>query len=608
MATSYSETGLEDLNMKINRFVQELKESDFQVEVEDLEGDTIRRLTPEIYDHPATDLSKTLEDIDNKYEGKNLQSVVLISDGIYNRGISPAYTNYSYPIYTLGVGDTIEKKDIILKTLLFNKIVYQGNRFPIIVEILNNGFNGESIVIDIIHNSKILATRTKELSDYQGIERIEFELDADSSGLQRYVVSIRPEEGEFSTTNNNQEAYIEIVEGKEKILLLASTPHPDIKALRGAIEKNENYDLNIVIPGIYDYQADKYDLAILHQLPDRSENFGKIIDSLTENNIPILYVVGERTLIPKLNNLNKSLNLRPLRNQFDNIFPAYNSNFSLFNIADETKEIISDLPPVFVPFGEYSLNAEVEVILYQRVGSIVTNKPLLLINKNQSTREAILTGVGFWQWRLHDFKENKDFRGFDDLISKIVQYLSAKEDKRKFRVYPVRNEFWDNEAVFFETEIYNDIYEKIFGQKIDLTIINENDSSFSYSYMTSRGNTRFRIGSLNPGVYRYSARSIVNGENRSVAGMFSVQKMQMESITLTANHQLLKEVSRRSGGEYFENTQLDNLSEELKDRDMLSMVVSSENYLAIINIKWIFFILLALFTLEWGFRKYLGGY
>jgi hypothetical protein len=175
-------------------------------------------------------------------------------------------------------------------------------------------------------------------------------------------------------------------------------------------------------------------------------------------------------------------------------------------------------------------------------------------------------------------------------------------------VYPVKNEFWDNEPVIFETEVYNEIYEKIYGQKIDLTIKHENDSAQSYSYVISPANTRFRISGLEPGVYQYTARSRINGEESQVSGMFSVRKMQIETTTLTANHQLLKELSRRTGGKYYGIPQLNQLEQELQQKEIKSMIISSENYLAIINMKWIFFVLLLLLTLEWGFRKYLGGY
>lgn len=608
IAANYSETGLDNLNLTINRIIQDVKEADFKVEIEDLAGDTIFNLLNLPYNQPVTNLSETLTEIENKYEGKNLQSVILISDGIYNQGISPAYSNYSFPIYTVGIGDTVEKKDIILKSLIYNKIVYQGNRFPMIAEVINNGFNGNNIHIDVIQHNKVVATRSMTLTTDLSYERVEFELDAETSGLQRYLVTIRPEIGEFSEINNSQEAYIEVVEGKEKILLLASAPHPDIKALRNAIEKNEYYNLKIVIPGIYDYEEEKYDLVILHQLPDRGGDFNNLIEKFIRENTPLWFIIGEKTHITRFNNMNRSLNLRPLRNQLDNIFPALNQNFTLFNISDETKEMISDLPPVLVPFGEYALNSQIEVILFQQVGKIITNKPLLLINKNQNIKEAVMTGTGIWQWRLHEFMENEVFEGFDELIGKIVQYLSAKEDKRKFRVYPVKNEFWDNEPVIFEAEIYNDIYEKIYGQKIDLSIKNENDSTQSYSFVISPANSRFRISGLDPGVYQYAAESKINGEINRVSGMFSVRKMQIETTTLTANHQLLKELSRRTGGQYFDFSQLSTLEDEIRQTEIKSMIISSENYLAIINMKWIFFMLLALFTLEWSFRKYLGGY
>ncbi len=605
---NYSETELENINSSVSQVIEEVRRENFNVEVENLKGDTIVNLINLSYDQPVTNLNETLSEIERKYEGKNLQSVVLISDGIYNQGISPAYSTYSFPVYTVGIGDTIEKKDIILKSLLYNKIVYQGNRFPMIAEVTNNGFRGNNVQIDVIKNNKVIASQSVTLTKDQGYQKVEFELDAENSGIQRYLTAIRPERDEFSEKNNVQEAYIEIIEGKEKILLLASAPHPDIKVLRNAIEKNENYQLKTVIPGIYDYEEEKYDLVILHQLPDREGNFNNLIENFNRENIPVWYIIGENTHIARFNNINRNLSLRPLRNQFDNIFPALNQNFTLFNISDETKEMIPELPPIMVPFGEYGTNSEIEVILYQQVGKIVTNKPLFLLNKNQNIKEAVLTGTGIWQWRLHEFMEKQVFDGFDDLVGKVVQYLSAKEDKRKFRVYPVKNEFWDNEPVIFETEVYNEIYEKIYGQKIDLSIKHENDSSQSYSYVISPANSRFRISGLEPGVYRYTAISRINGEDNSASGMFSVQKMQVETTTLTANHQLLKELSRRSGGQFYEFSELNQLKENIRQTEVKSMILSSENYLAIINMKWIFFILLALFTIEWGFRKYLGGY
>ena len=63
---------------------------------------------------------------------------------------------------------------------------------------------------------------------------------------------------------------MEVVKGKLKVLLAGAAPHPDIKALRGAILQNDNFDLTIALPGIAPLKNQDYDVAILHQLPART--------------------------------------------------------------------------------------------------------------------------------------------------------------------------------------------------------------------------------------------------------------------------------------------------------------------------------------------------
>ncbi len=87
------------------------------------------------------------------------------------------------------------------------------------------------------------------------------------------MVEVLPQPGEFSTRNNRQDVYLDVIDGKEKVLLLALAPHPDIKALRSILEKNQNYELDVrILTGTAaeaTAPADKqYDLIILHQIPD----------------------------------------------------------------------------------------------------------------------------------------------------------------------------------------------------------------------------------------------------------------------------------------------------------------------------------------------------
>jgi hypothetical protein len=605
---TYSETAFTGLKGQFEELIDNISNSQLQIQIKDLSGENYKSVHDIGFEATSTNLNLILHEIENEYEGKNLAGVLLISDGIYNRGASPVYSDFGFPIFSLGIGDTTEKEDIILKSLNHNKMVYQGNQFLIQAEIYNKGFAGKPITISLNHKGKMIENKSLDISAENNLQMVNFEVEAKESGIQRYEVIINPLTNEFTTENNILSAYVEVVEGKEKILLLARAPHPDIKALKSLIEKNDNYEIEMVMPGIKAKMSEKYDLAILHQLPDSRNTYDEEIQNLVNSGTPILYILGQNTNISRFNALNHTITIKPLRNQKDNAFVSLNSNFNLFNINETTKNILPELPPLSVPFGEYSLKGEPETVLYQRIGRITTEKPMLIIQKNQDDKEAVLVGEGFWKWRLNEYLITESFDGIDNLFNKIIQYLSVREDRRKFRVYPVRNEYWDNESVIIENEIYNDVYEKIFDQKIDLTLKNERGNISDYSYIISRANSQFRISGLEPGVYQYIAKANLNGMEMTSEGMFSIKKLLIEVTNLKADFGMLKELSRRSSGKFYTVSSLEELSEDIHSSDYHSLIYSTESYLAVINLKWIFFLILLFISLEWGSRKYLGGY
>lgn len=605
---SYSVSDFEALKDVLDDLSGELSENDLEIRIKDLNGQPQGSIQQMDFNIASTDLNNTLRGIGLEYEGKNLAGVILVSDGIYNHGSSPIYTHFAFPVYTLGIGDTTEKEDVILRSLNYNKIVYQGNKFLLQAEIYNKGFSGMPVSITLRKQGRALENKIVTLQGGSGLQTVEFEVEAEFSGMQRYEVFVNPLPDEFSLENNTLNAYVEVVEGKEKILLLALSPHPDLKALKSLIEKNDNYEVDMVISGINQRKEDKYDLGILHQLPDAGDTFQEDIQQLIDNGTPILHVLGARTNLPRFNDLNHTIDIKSIRNQRDNVFVSANSNFGLFNISEAAKSVLSELPPVTVPFGEYTLKGESDILLFQRIGRITTEKPALIIHKNPSNKEAVLVGEGLWKWRLNAYLIEGNFDGIDNLFNKVVQYLSTKEDRRKFKVYPIRTDNWDNEPVIFENEIYNDIYEKVYDQKIDLSVTDEAGENYEYSYVISNANSQFRISGLMPGVYSYNAKTNLNGDVLSSEGMFSISQQVVEITNLTADFGMLRELSRRSSGKFFLLSETNDLVEEINNSDFKSLIYSSENYIAIINLKWIFFLILLLVSLEWGLRKYFGSY
>ncbi|MBX2841512.1 MAG: VWA domain-containing protein [Flammeovirgaceae bacterium] len=600
---------------KMNVLASKLKEKEYEVEIQTLNNfDKLEVFDGISFNSRNTDLSRLLKNIQTQYENKNLAEVILFSDGIYNQGISPEFSPYSMNISTIGIGDTMPQIDINLKTVYSNKIAYLGNKFPLIAEVLNTGFGGEKAIVLLQQKGKELERKVIEFSSDNGIQNVDFLVEANEEGMQHYVVRVIPINGEFTTENNIKNVYIDVLDSKEKILLLAAAPHPDIKAIRSIVEKNKNYDFEVYIPGLtpnadQNFKIDeKYDLVIFHQVPNLRRVGNNLLQEFKKRGVATWFIVGNQTDINFFNSNNQVVSIITSGRQTDKVTPDYNNGFNKFTFDNEKKAVLAKSPPVTVPFGNFELSGTSEVILYQKVGSIVTNKPMLVVKEQEGLKSAVLLGEGIWQWKLQEFAINNNNEAFDDMVGKLIQYLSTKEDKRKFRVYPSSDEFFDSETVFFETEVYNNIYEKIYGQKIDLQITNEEGETTNYNYVNNNTSFRYAVNDLNQGIYKFRASTVLEGKTEVSSGEFTVKKMEIEAINTTANFNLLKNLANQTNGDFYNAREIDQLESRLLEKNIPDIIHTQEEFKEILNIKWLIILLLGLATLEWVLRKVKGAY
>lgn len=556
----------------------------------------------------SSNLNEMLQGIQNDFESRNLSNVLLFSDGLYNLGNNPAFHPYNFSISTIGLGDTTQRPDLNLNAILYNKIAYEGNKFPIVADLFSYNLAGKTVTLQLEKNRSVIAQKQLKINNQNQFDQVEFLVDADESGMKRYTLRALPVKGEFTVSNNVKDAFIDIIDGKQKILLLATAPHPDIKAIKNALESNDNYEVITHIKGLNDYVEDKYDAVILHQVPDKRKKYTALLNKISDEKIPAFFIYGNQSEVNAFNAVNGVVKIHTTSYQRDNVFPIYNLDFSKFLYDTDNIEALNNFPPVKVPFANYEILPQSEVMLYQKVGKVSTQKPLLLIQRTNEWSSAVLLGEGIWSWRLQEYVKNQSHTAFDEMISKIIQFLSTKEDKRRFKVYPIKNEYLNNESLVFETEVYNDIYEQTFGHKIDLRIKDDQNNTSSYSYVTSNKNSRYRISGLENGIFTYQASALINDKNETSFGSFTVKDLQIETTKLTADHNLLRNVAAQNGGKFYGKNQLDQLEEDILDQEVISKIYHSETYLSIINMKWGFFILIIFICAEWFLRKFYGSY
>ncbi|NLR90063.1 vWA domain-containing protein [Flammeovirga agarivorans] len=615
MIATVSKDKLQSLVNSIVDVAKKLESDGYDTKFYNLSGDKIEEedLASLNFDGKVTNLSKSIQKLEEINEHENLAGITLVTDGIFNQGFSPLYVPSVVPVYTVGIGDTIPQIDLQVKDVYANRIAYMGNKFPIIAEVVNEGFLGKVVEVSLTSNGKILDRKRFKISNEKGFEQIEFLVEAKKKGYQKFIVSVKSLDGEFSKENNSKSVYIEVIEGKEKILLIANAPHPDIKAIREGVEKNKNYELHVYIPGLklnnglgYDKKA-KYDLVILHEFPNIKNKAGLLIKKFVNEQVPFWYIIGDVTDINAFNKMNNLLTIEGYRGQKDKVTVAFNDTFKAFTFPKEKKDLITKMAPVEVPFGEYKLKSG-NILMYHQIGSVKTSKPLLVLGETGDVKSAVLTGTGLWKWRLQEGLLDSDEGAIDELISKVIQYLSTKTDKRRFRVNTTQPEYSDIEDIVIETEVYNDIYESIYGQTIDLVIQNDKGEKMSYTYLNSAPYFKYHLSDLTEGVYKYTASTNINGKKEYSTGNFTVKTMELEALNPTANFELLRSIADKTGGAFYESNTINEISDLVLSNKSAQRIHAEEMYKEVGSSYWILTLLCLLLFSEWVIRKVFGGF
>ena len=470
-----------------------LESNGYDAEIRTLTDDNTSAVA---YSASTSDINGALRRIANRYEGKNVAGVILISDGIYNAGLSPLYASYNFPVHTVGVGDTTIRADIALKNIAYNKIAYQGNKFPLRAEVQVKNISAGGITATLLKRGKVIEKQTKRFTPGQ-LLIFDFHPIADEQGIQKYDIQIETRPEEYNTKNNRSSVFVEVVEGRKKILCVAAAPHPDIKALREVITKNSNYEVILHIPDVNPQQAsamapESVDLVIFHQSPDLRGQTTALFQNFMKSKSSVLLILGHQSDLRQLARHNLPMQFEAPPREYDEVTPVVNPALTNFSISAEASSAFASFPPVSVHFGKMQLRTGASTVLFQRVGSITTDKPLLVIGEQDTKKLGLMLGEGLWRWRLNEFERTENTIYFDEVFGKLFQFLSTTEDKRKFRSYPVRQEFSDTDPAVIESQVYNDIFEPIYGNSVEIDLTHEDGQRTNYNYVISPGNTRPR--------------------------------------------------------------------------------------------------------------------
>jgi hypothetical protein len=276
-ARSFIEGKSKDLDVKVFRFDTDLHD----YKADDDKAPTGRE----------TDLgSMLLKVLKDNSTGSRVASIILLSDGASNGGISPTVAARQLranlvPVVTVGVG-TAEAgkgaKDIAVRDLIAGPTVFVKNQPEIRGTISVRGYQGQTIEVELYvdRDPRPVATKTVKVPENAEVISVSgLKYIPETPGEKRMTLKVKPRDGELITTNNEVSSYLDVLKGGLKVLYVqgpdfsweprfltrsldaAREIHADLKVVREPARGDRG------LMDDADFAPGQYDVYILGGLP-----------------------------------------------------------------------------------------------------------------------------------------------------------------------------------------------------------------------------------------------------------------------------------------------------------------------------------------------------
>lgn len=547
----------------------------------------------------VSDISAALRNLNDVF-GTTPSAFVVLTDGNQNVGADYEFErlNAEVSLFPIVVGDTTKFEDLYISQLNLNRYTFLDNQFPFEVNISYSGSNRIDSELLVNLDGKIIFRERFDLSRTKNSISISGLLDADRVGLKSLRFTVNPIDSEKNIANNQRLAAIEVIDEQTKIALISSIAHPDLGAIKRAIEKNEQRVLSFVDPGTSIEQLDEYDFFILYQ---PNSQFREVFEFLKNKGLGYFLFTGTATDWSFLNSIQEVVKKESFK-QTEEVLPIKNEAYSVFDISNLN---VVEYPPLKTQLGEYEFMVPQQILLSQKIRGVNLESPLLSTFEVDGIKNATLFGENLWQWRAQTYRENRSFEKFDNFLGQLVRYLADNTNRNRLEINyePIFNSAAEAKisAAFFD-KAYN------FESESDLVVrIREVGSSeFEEIPMILKSNSfEADLSNFESGDYEFSVTELNDKITRT--GSLKILDFDLEGQSTSANVDKLTRAAQNNRGKLFYPAQLQDFTKILMDDNRFIPIQKSiKNLVSLIDFKWLLALLAVSLTLEWFIRKYNG--
>ncbi|GAA4773351.1 MULTISPECIES: hypothetical protein [Flavobacterium] len=544
-----------------------------------------------------SNIYKVFENLKQLYRTQN-HPVVLLTDGNQTQGSDYVFKiQQNANVLPVVLGDTIEHLDLKITQLNANKYAFLKNKFPVEVFLNYTGSKPVNAVLNIQSGNSSVYKQNVSFSSNKKSEVVSVLLNADKVGVHTYKAVISSVENEKNKFNNVKNFAVEVIDQRTEVAVVSSIIHPDLGAIKRAIEANAQRKVTFVKPKeIKD--LNNFNVLIFYQPTSEFRSVLSQNENLKTNS---LVITGLNTDFNFLSKFQNHFDFK-MSTQKEDYSADFNSNFNSFSIDNLGFE---QFPPLENPFGSITPKSNVNTLLDARIRTVKTEGPLLAFTENGVNRNAYLFGENIWKWRMESYLREKSFDKFDVFFDKIIQYL-ASNTKKKNLVVNHENFYNSGETITISAQYFNKNYE--FDENAQLTIQlknKENNTAKVYDFVKGTNDYSVGFDDLPSGNYSFTVKEKQSGAQH--AGTFHIIDFDTEKQFVNADISRLKQLAENTQGKTYFTDQIQDLIKFLENTDIYKPIQKEVvKKSPLIDWMWGLILLAILLATEWFTRKYNG--
>jgi hypothetical protein len=523
---------------------------------------------------------------------------ILISDGNQTSGEDYVFGfNPDNKVYPLVVGDTATYLDLRISQLNVNKYAFHKNKYPVEVFLNYSGTKSVNATFKITQGNSVLNEQTVAFSPSKKSATLNVLLPADKVGLQILKATISSKEQEKNNYNNIKNFAVEVIDQKTEVALVSVISHPDLGAIKRAIESNAQRKVTILKPSQINSLTD-YNVLILYQ---PNGEFKAIFDQNKNAGINTWIITGNDTDYGFLNQNQDNYTFK-MSGQKEDYLASFDSQFNLFALDNIGFE---QFPPLESPFGAITVNGNADVLLSSAIRNIPTNQPLLAFTENRGKRTAFLFGENIWKWRADSYLVQKSFTDFDIFLDKTIQFL-ASNNSRKSLVVSHERFYNSGEGIEITAQYFNKNYELDEKSRLTISVTNSKTKQVKhYDLLRTSNAFKVNLDGLAAGNYSFTVKEL--NSNSSYSSSFQVLDFDIEKQFVNPDWNKLNQLANQTKGKAYLASEAESLIKQLLADDSYKAVQKTLVKKSPL-IEWIWLLVLIVISLaaEWFIRKYNG--